>query len=269
MIRFRCQECGKKLKADDNIVGRKVQCTRCSNIEKVPPEDNLAKPLAKETEAKQEKAKEPSEASKRLDTNKPKPIKKKSASFKMGPPDLIAGDEPVEMFGHSGAGPTIDTEKFEPKFNSAKPKKSNMRRNVVLGLIGLGVVGTIVVVANLGWILNARRMLSTDYESLEEVKFYRNAVSKVERARLKMKIAGEAYLRIKSGSDEEKKAFADFNASVESKTIKSDMLEKVESLFRAGEDMKAKALLVNTGGELAELQVEVEKRATKYTEMTY
>lgn len=44
MIRFRCRECGKKLKAEEDIIGRKVSCTRCENIEVVPPEDNLAKP---------------------------------------------------------------------------------------------------------------------------------------------------------------------------------------------------------------------------------
>ena len=41
MIRFRCRECGKKLKAEEDIVGRKVKCTRCKNIETVPPEDRL------------------------------------------------------------------------------------------------------------------------------------------------------------------------------------------------------------------------------------
>lgn len=43
MIRFRCRECGKKLKAEEEIIGRKVRCTRCENVEIVPPEDNLAK----------------------------------------------------------------------------------------------------------------------------------------------------------------------------------------------------------------------------------
>ena len=264
MIRFRCQECGKKLKADDSIVGRKVQCTRCPNVETVPSEDNLAKPLAKNSDLLVAE-----ESSKRLDANMPKPVKKKTTSFKMGPPELIAGDEPVEMFGHSGAGPAIDTETFVPKFNSARPKKSNLRRNVILGLIGLGVISAIVVVSNLGWILNARRMLSTDYEKLEEVKFYRNAVTQVENSRVALKIAGEAYLRIKSGSDEEKRKFADFNSSIESKTVKSDMLERVETLFRAGEDVKAKALLVNTGMELGNLRKEVDKKAKQYTDMTY
>jgi len=295
MIRFRCQECGKKLKADDDIVGRKVKCTRCGKVEKVPPSDNLTKPNpAKTNPAKEDPAKEDDfeamlesavsaedegdligsrsveeDSSKRLDANKPKPIRKKSTSFKMGPSDLIAGEEPVEMMGHSGPDVSIDTEKFQPQFKSTKPKKSNLRRNVIFGLIGLGLIGGIAVVSNLGWILDAKRKLSTDYENLEEVKFYRNAVAQTERARRQMKIAGDAYLKIKSGTAEEEKSLQDYNDSIESQTTKSDMLERVETLFRAGEDNKAKALLVNTGVELGKVKKEIELKTQEYTDKTY
>ena len=40
LIRFRC-ECGKKLKADPEIIGRKVQCTECPRIHRVPESDQL------------------------------------------------------------------------------------------------------------------------------------------------------------------------------------------------------------------------------------
>ncbi|MEM9941816.1 MAG: hypothetical protein AAF939_09515 [Planctomycetota bacterium] len=47
MIRFRCQECDKKLKADESIIGRRVKCTRCGNIEEVPSENRLERKFAK------------------------------------------------------------------------------------------------------------------------------------------------------------------------------------------------------------------------------
>ena len=40
LIRFRC-ECGKKLKADPDIIGKKVQCTKCPRIHRVPESDRL------------------------------------------------------------------------------------------------------------------------------------------------------------------------------------------------------------------------------------
>ena len=266
MIRFRCQKCGKKLKADGDIVGRKVKCTRCGKVEIVPPKDNLAKPLQGHADKSSS-----SESSKRLDTTKPKPVKKKSASFKMGPPDLIASDDSVEMSGHSGTSsvPVVDANAFEPKYKSSKPKKSQTRRNLILALVGLGVVGGIAIVANLGWILDTKRKLSTDYENLEEVKFYRSAASQLERSRRMMKIAGEAYIRLKSPTEEEIKEIHEYDSLIQRQTTKSDMLEKVEALFRAGEDVKAKALLVNTAVELGALKKEVEAMAKEYTDRTY
>ena len=40
LIRFRC-ECGKKLKAEPDIIGKKVQCTQCPRIHRVPATDRL------------------------------------------------------------------------------------------------------------------------------------------------------------------------------------------------------------------------------------
>lgn len=40
LIRFRCK-CGKKLKAGHDIIGKKVKCTRCPRIHRVPKSDQL------------------------------------------------------------------------------------------------------------------------------------------------------------------------------------------------------------------------------------
>ena len=41
LIRFRC-ECGKKLKATRDIIGKKVRCTKCTRTHRVPESDQLA-----------------------------------------------------------------------------------------------------------------------------------------------------------------------------------------------------------------------------------
>ena len=58
LIRFRCQ-CGKKLKASPDIVGKKVQCTKCPRTHRVPEFDQLgpqqtvvAEPTAKSNTTK-------------------------------------------------------------------------------------------------------------------------------------------------------------------------------------------------------------------------
>ena len=53
LIRFRC-ECGKKLKAEPDIIGKKVQCTQCPRIHRVPPSDRLGP--KKETSSKSTKS---------------------------------------------------------------------------------------------------------------------------------------------------------------------------------------------------------------------
>jgi hypothetical protein len=40
LIRFRCK-CGKKLKATHDIIGKKVKCTRCDKVHRVPETDRL------------------------------------------------------------------------------------------------------------------------------------------------------------------------------------------------------------------------------------
>ncbi|MEL7498781.1 MAG: hypothetical protein AAFN77_14330 [Planctomycetota bacterium] len=45
MIRFRCS-CGKKLKADETIIGRRVQCSVCGEVNRVPKE-STAQPSGK------------------------------------------------------------------------------------------------------------------------------------------------------------------------------------------------------------------------------
>jgi phage FluMu protein Com len=251
MIRFRCKECGKKLKADDEIVGRKVKCTRCDSIESVPESDNLAKSQQSQI---------------RLDANKPKP---KSFKTDVGTGTMNPGnpDQPIHLFGHSAVRST-PTEHFEQRFQVVTRKPSNLRRWILLGLIGVFSVAVVAVLFNLGWIMDVRRKLSTDYENLAEVVYYRNAVMKLEKSRRMMHVAGRNYIATRVGTDDEIRELEEYDASIRALTTNSDILEKVEALFRRGKDVEAKALLVNTAKELNRQRSKVETVTKEYTNQT-
>ncbi len=251
MIRFRCRECGKKLKAEDDIVGRNVKCTRCGSVETVPEADNLAKPNQPKI---------------RPAVNQPNPPRFGSAS-RFSDPKTVNLDQPVELFGHSAVESTAP-ENFEPRFNVVVRRPSNLRRWVLFGLIGVFVVAVIAAVFNFAWILDMRRRLSTDYENLDEVVYYRNAARKLEKSRRMMYVSGKTYIATTLGNDVEIQKLDDYNASIEAVTADSDIYEKVEALFRNGKDVQAKALLVSTALELDQLREEVEKKTVEYTKMT-
>lgn len=58
LIRFRCK-CGKKLKATHDIIGKKVKCTRCDKVHRVPATDQLDAKKPRRTKSPADKAKLP------------------------------------------------------------------------------------------------------------------------------------------------------------------------------------------------------------------
>lgn len=251
MIRFRCKECGKKLKASEEIIGRKVECTRCESVETVPESDNLTKP-------KQPKI--------RLAANRPKPTQVKAAAS-LGGSKTANLDQPVELFGHSSSG-SAPTKNFEPRFKVVTPKKSQLRRWVLFGLIALFAASATGVYMNLGWIMDVRRRFSTDYENLPEVVYYRNNVIKLEKSRRMMYIAGRNCFAVMGEADGERSELEEYNSSIHALTTKSGLIDEVETLFRSGKDTQARALLVKTARKLKSHLADVEQRTKTYIKLT-
>lgn len=83
MIRFRCS-CGKKLKADESIIGRHVKCSTCDKINSVPAESTAAssaenkkppaKSSARKVAGKQSASGLPKKSPSKPITTKPKPV---------------------------------------------------------------------------------------------------------------------------------------------------------------------------------------------------
>ena len=82
LIRFRC-ECGKKLKAARDIIGRKVQCTQCPRIHRVPESDRLGTKSPKKQSPASEQTSPAKTNSTKPDSAKPgSPGKKSGAASK-------------------------------------------------------------------------------------------------------------------------------------------------------------------------------------------
>ncbi len=80
MIRFRCH-CGKKMKAEKEIVGRKVKCPRCDRVATVPDSDSLERPPDSVSDSLDEAS--ANAKAKKYDQRKKS---KASESFESGPP---------------------------------------------------------------------------------------------------------------------------------------------------------------------------------------
>ena len=114
VIRFRC-ECGKKLKADVSLIGRKVKCTECDKINTVPSEStalptrkrtsltaddlkvsdkkNSGERSEKSTKAKTEAAKFKGNPGPSRSKPKAKKSKKKTSELSVNPKTPLLGDD--------------------------------------------------------------------------------------------------------------------------------------------------------------------------------
>lgn len=274
MIRFRCKNCGKKLKANEQIVGRRVRCTKCDSVEVVPEEGITSKSSGKNTAEKNTSKKN----ALNIDSLA---VAKKSGDAVGSPMDLEVRSE-VDHFEFSipalstsgeksllGQPPNKDKQAFTPQFQLASKKVSRARRLVMFGMIGGFLLVTVLVAVNFDRLIKARRMISTDYEQLAEVVYYRNAVKKLEKSYRMMDIAGRTYLAMNPNNERVAREFEEAKSATLSRTRNSDLEKNVESYFRQGEDVKAKALLVNTAVELEAWRKEIDLKTKAFSEATY
>ena len=125
---------------------------------------------------------------------------------------------------------------------------------------------TLLVAMNFNGLMKARKMLSTDYEQLEEVVYYRNAVMRLEKSYRMMDVAGRTYLAMNPNDESVAKEFEEAKSATLSRTRNSDLEKDVESYFRQGEEVKAKALLVNTAVELDAWRKEIDLKTKAFSE---
>ena len=84
-----------------------------------------------------------------------------------------------------------------------------------------------------------------------------------------MDIAGRTYLKMNPSDQSTAKEFEQAKSTTLSRTRNSDLEKDVESYFRRGEDVKAKALLVNTAVELDAWRKEIDLKPRFFSEASY
>lgn len=260
MIRFRCKTCGKKLKADEQIVGRRVRCSKCDSIE-IVPQGVVSNSNFLENS--------PSGSVKELGDADVNPVEvevpSKVGDFEFAISSLKNSSE-KSLLGQQTKSRDQD---FIPHFQLATKKISRTRQVVLFGMIGGFLIVSVLVAANFAHLVKARKMLSADYMDLEEVVYYRNAVKKLEKSYRMMDIAGRTYLAMNPSDQSTAKEFEQAKSKTLSRTRNSDLEKDVESYFRRGEDVKAKALLVNTAVELDAWRKEIDLKTRFFSEASY
>ncbi len=269
MIRFRCKNCGKKLKADEQIVGRRVRCTKCDSVEIVPKVVAPSGPWVESHSGDLNSGKEALGAANELQKVTVTPAEKEDPSdvgdFEFSIPSLKTSGE-KSLLGQ----PSKDNQQdFTPQFQLASRKVSRTRRVVMFGMIGGFLLVTVLVAVNFNRLMKAREILSTDYEQLAEVVYYRNAVMKLEKSYRMMDIAGRTYIAMNPNDQSVAKEFEEAKSATLSRTRNSDLEKDVESYFRQGEEVKAKALLVNTAVELDGWRKEIDLKTKFFSEASY
>ncbi len=269
MIRFRCKNCGKKLKADEQIVGRRVRCTKCDSVEIVPEDAIPSKPSGINTSENDALRNDSLATAKESGDGFLSPtemgVRSKGDNFEFSIPSLSTSGEKSLL----GQSPNNDKQEFTPQFQLASKKVSRARRVVMFGMIGGFLLVAVLIAVNFDRFIKARKMLSTEYEQLEEVVFYRNAVMKLKKSYRMMDIAGANYLKMHPNNERVAKEFEEAKSATLSRTQNSDLVKNVESYFRQGEDVKAKALLVNTAVELEAWREEIDLKTKSFSEATY
>ena len=262
MIRFRCKTCGKKLKADERIAGRRVHCTKCESVEIVPQEATSTKAVGKSENSPKDLEKEPENA---LGKQREMRASSGSGNFEFAFPSLKKSSD-KSLLGKQSFSKGQD---FTPQFQLAGKKVSHTRRVVMFGMIGSFLLVSVLVAVNFDRLMKARKMLSTDYEEMAEVVYNRNAVKKLEKSYRMMDIAGRTYLAMNPDDQDSAKEFQELKSATLKRTRTSDLEEDVESYFRQGEDIKAKALLVNTAVELDAWRGGVDLKTKFFSERSY
>lgn len=303
MIRFRCKKCGKKLKADDEIIGRKVKCTRCDKVARVPPTDNLAK----STPAESPSAADPTPESSgefSFSWEDPKSTAEPADSGEFVPPTVMGDDEfgdAIDGLSWNGDGaalgsesagvvlPAVDaqssefaikvkvkadgekesSDSFEPRFKKAQ-RQSLSRRSIIIGilslLLGAGGIGATVMVVRY---LNPGQTFSAEFEKKALVLDYRRAVLQIEKSSRFLKIASQPSQSGANAATDDARRLSESQVNnlldrVNDMTENSTVLVDASKLFDEDNDTAARALLIQSAKVLDDQRADIDQKTRAF-----
>ena len=268
------------MKAEEEIIGRKVKCPRCDRVARVPEADNLERPVdpdpigdafeeadelaAKVSDHSSSDDLQSSEQATRLETNRPdfssfsalRPRPNSSGADEDSGDavevdndtnEKIAQDsqgEVVELFGHSAVVSGSDAP-FEPRFNAADPKKQSAtnRTWIPIVLIAVALVGGTYFAMNLNRMFSTTQTLDNEFQQTAEAYGYAQAVKAIEKSNRFMTTAGKAMLFM-APSKKLEEELDSYSSSIVTLTKNSTVLTDAEALFKDGKKNGIQATIV-------------------------
>lgn len=293
MIRFRCKKCGKKLKADDEIIGRKVKCTRCEKVTRVPKTDNLAKVSTRPLDDRPQQVEaigeepdigqrfvwdEPDSSAESIDSDE-----RASSLLAEGSDDdslilngtssAIGTDRLSTSRGKSEFSIHVDVDRtpappddFEPRFKVVQRGSSPLKKWLVFAVLGIVLVGGIAGVLTYlsGGNSDSGPAFTSDFESMPHVMDYRRAEMLLEKSDRFLTIASQATRSGPKIDADEAAELTDLHASVAELTQNSTVLTDVSKLMTANNTTDAKTLLLKSTRTLDEKRAEVDKKTRSF-----
>lgn len=253
MIRFRCT-CGKKLKADPEIIGKKVRCTKCHRVNVVPAEDQLAPlPLA-EKATPMAASLLPAAAADRGDDSASRfrlPPEDPPVSSESQAPsnpfdfdlDLLRDDGERPLITPQSSSGDLQIEPIAPAAFRRKPKASWVSPQRLMW--GGGVLTALALVAaGIAWWFLSGPPFPESFESMTEVTFYRQTAGELRKAQQTFSVMSQAYLASEAPDEAQAQELRELADQMLSPEELDEPLYQAYRMLRRGEEQKAKTLLV-------------------------
>ena len=274
MIRFRCQ-CGKKLKADESIVGRKVRCTNCGEINRVPATSTAAPGIN-------------SNAAAAAPINQPivldvGPVSsdeslignvEESDSFDFDPALIDLGtpatsSAAVEPLAAANPVADLKIDVTTPAQRKTRSKREFKSETLVYALLTAGGLIGLVALGWLGvWLFSGSPTYSEAFEASEPVKHYRFCLAQYDKAQRSVAVQLEIYRKTKSPPEEE---VAEVEAYVEETRRfpgRETTLAAAYEKFEQGDEKGAQKLLADASRTLNRRRPELEAKAIELRDLS-
>ncbi len=274
MIRFRCH-CGKKLKADESIVGRKVRCTNCGEINRVPATSTAAPGINSIAPAEA-----PANQPIVLDVGPASSDEsligslEESDSFDFDPALIDLGTPTTNSASAdsvAGANPVADLQidVTTPSKRKTQPKREFKSETLVYALLTAGGLIGLVALGWLGfWLFSGSQTYSEAFEASEPVKHYRYCLAQYDKAHRSVAVQLEIYRKSKSPPDEEVAQIEAYVAETRRFPDRETTLAAAYEKFEQGDEKGAQKLLADASRTLNRKRPELEARAIELRDLS-
>lgn len=265
MIRYTCHSCDKSLRANDDIIGCKAQCTRCGTIARVPATSTRSSnQQKKQTNAESVPAQVESEAphDPHVDVAGDE---QSSTKLSVALPTQLSNPkvptDPVE--------PTNEAvDEFEPVFKRIEQKSkfvSPMTLAFAAGLLVISVCGFWYVYFG----QSKLEKTTTKFAQTAEVIQYQAAMSDLRKSQRILSLMADGYLAAKNLPESELGDLNEFVRSLDQLTTENIAIEEAKDLFDSGHRDTATELIKQELEILADFQTEIRERTLELQSKTY